>query len=99
MEEKRIHGTTASGFDFEFDPLVLDDLCMIELVAEIADPDTDFVRKYRGMAELAVMLLGAEQTERLYEHIKEHNGGRLSLAELETSIACVFNRVKESKNS
>ena len=55
-----IAGTTPNGFDFEIDEKKLNDMRMVELLAEAGENAAKLPR-------VATLLLGSEQKERLYK--------------------------------
>ena len=79
-------GTTESGFAFEFDELVLDDMRFVDALAEIVDPDVSDVLTLSATTKLATMLLGKEQKKRLYDHIGAKHSGRVPVTELSAEV-------------
>ena len=79
-------GTTVSGFAFEFDECVLDDMRFVDVLAEIVDPDVSDVATLSATSKLAAMLLGKEQKKKLYDHIGAKHGGRVPVAELSAEV-------------
>ena len=66
-ERKKLKGTTADGFNFEIDPVVANDMILLEELAE-ADKDTT---KFPGVLK---KMLGEDQKARLYEFLKTEEG-------------------------
>ena len=59
-------GVTTSGFEFSYDPVVLDDMRFVDTLAELLDEKTDEFQTLVCSSKLLTMLLGKEQKERLY---------------------------------
>jgi hypothetical protein len=62
-----VKGTTKTGFEFEYDEQRLDDMEFIE-VAAAADENVTVLPK------LLDMVLGKEQKQRLYDHLRAEDG-------------------------
>lgn len=82
-----IEGTTSSGFRYVYDERNLDDMRLVDLIAEIDAPDASPYVKARGASQLITMLLGPELKAALYDHIGQTNGGRVPQGELETALS------------
>ena len=67
-EEKRVQGKTKSGFEFEMDETVLDDMRILDMIVEMSEGDI------AKLSPLVKRILGEEQRERLYEHLEEKEG-------------------------
>lgn len=62
-----ISGRTKSGFEFEIDPDLLDDMEFIDLLAEANDNGL-------LLPKVLEFILGKEQKKALYEHLRGENG-------------------------
>lgn len=62
-----VTGTTTTGFSFEADPIVLKDMEFIETLAAAMEDGTK-------LPTVLVMVLGADQKKKLYDHIRNENG-------------------------
>ena len=86
-------GKTASGFAFSVDETVLDDMRVVDAIAEIesgANP--------AAISTLLNRILGKEQKERLYEHIEEN--GRVPVKKTVDEIVEIFQALGgQGKNS
>ena len=60
-------GKTESGFNFKIDETVVDDM---ELVEELAEADKDISR----FPQVLTKVLGEEQKKKLYDHLRDENG-------------------------
>ena len=87
-----IKGITKSGFEFEIAENVMDNM---ELVDILADDDTDMV--YR-VSKIARLVLGKEQKQRLYDHHREDDG-RVPVEAVYEDISEIFQSFKQGKNS
>lgn len=87
-----LKGTTASGFEFEIDEKMADDM---ELVEEIAEADKD-VSKFPGVIR---KMLGEEQKEKLYDHVRDKKTGRVPIkACVEIFVEIMNAASEETKN-
>lgn len=87
-----VRGTTESGFEFEIDSEVLDDYEFLELLCQIDEGKASLT------AKMVDMLLGAEQKERLKNHIRNEENGRVSAKKMLDTVMEIFNATKEGKN-
>lgn len=87
-----IKGKTSSGFEFEIDSMVMDDM---ELVDALADTMNDNPLSF---SIVCTKLFGNEQKKRLYNHLRKD--GRVPLEAISNEIADVFKAMGEDgKNS
>lgn len=86
-----ITGKTESGFEFELEDDVLDDYELLEVLNELNKGG------YLALADLTDKLLGAEQKERLKEHIRKDTK-KVSSKKMMDEIMQIFNAVNELKN-
>ena len=63
-----IKGTTKSGFVFEIDETVMDNMELVDLIAE-SDTDNPLV-----ISKIAKLILGKEMREKLYDHLRTEDG-------------------------
>lgn len=84
-------GKTKSGFEFEIDEEILDDYDFLELLCKIDEGEITLVIK------MVDHLLGAEQKEKLKEHVRTETG-RVSAKRLLEEMMEIFNETKEGKN-
>ncbi len=62
-----VKGTTKSGFAFELEPDILDDMELLDQVAECdANP--------AALSRVIKMVLGEEQRKALYDHLRDERG-------------------------
>ncbi len=64
----KINGTTKSGFKFEIDEDALDNMEVLDYLAEADDGDSLAIPK------LLNTILGKEQKKRLYNHLRTEKG-------------------------
>ena len=85
-------GKLKNGFEFEVDENVLDDMRLIDAMAEAQDENpTKF-------SKAILMVLGAEQRDRLYEHIALENG-RVPIEATSEALVEIFEAMgEEGKN-
>lgn len=82
-----IKGKTNSGFEFEIDSMVMDDM---ELVDALADTMNDNPLSF---SIVCTKLFGVEQKKRLYNHLRKD--GRVPLEAISNEIADVFKAMGE----
>ena len=87
-----IKGETKSGFKFEIDETIADDMEFLEALAEAQDDVTRFPKVIEA-------LLGKDQKKALYEHVKG-NGKRVSIEKTVEEFTDIMNTAGEqTKNS
>lgn len=80
------HGTTSTGFVFDFDEQNANDMHVLRHVRSIIDPQASPLERSSALLDLPVMLLGQDQTDALYRHLEKLHGGRVPPAELEREL-------------
>ena len=78
-----ISGKTSTGFEFELQDDVLDNWEMLEMIQEVDSGNTAVLTK------LVPALLGAEQTQKLKDYIRQPNGV-VRISDMSTAIADIF---------
>lgn len=76
-------GVTASGFEFEIDDAVINDMELIDAIADSMDDNP------LAFSKVCAKLLGSEQRKKLYDHVREN--GRVPLEKISTEITDIFN--------
>lgn len=84
-----IEGRTKSGFQYSINDDALDDM---ELIDALADMDDGEVTSYRYALK---SLLGEDQRKALYEHIRSKKTGRVSAKAVFTAFVEILNDAKE----
>ena len=87
-----LKGKTTSGFSFEIDEAIADDL---ELLEDIARADKDVSVFPRVLEEI----LGADQKKALYEHLRGKNGRVSTKAAVDEFTEIMNIAGEETKNS
>lgn len=82
-----IKGTTVTGFSYEYDEANLDDMRVVDLLAEVMDDNAPAFNKITAISKLLTMILGADLKAALYDHIGATHGGRVPRAELEQALS------------
>ena len=85
-------GKTSSGFEYELNEEALDDY---ELLEDLCEMDAGNMSK---MSSVMNRLIGAEQKERLKEHLRTENG-RVPMSKMMIEIEEIFKNAKKEKNS
>ena len=78
-----LNGKTKSGFEFSVDPSVLDNMELLDAVAEI---DTNPL----AVSKVISMVLGAQQRKALYDHLRAEDG-RVPVKAASDAITDIFN--------
>lgn len=85
-------GKTSSGFEYELNEEALDDYGLLE---DLCEMDAGNMSK---MSSVMNRLIGAEQKERLKEHLRTENG-RVPMSKMMIEIEEIFKNAKAGKNS
>lgn len=80
-------GTTKSGFNFAIDKEVLDDMELIEMLADEANGDITL------LPAICESVLGEKQKKTLYEHVREKNG-KVKISVIEKELVEMFKLLK-----
>lgn len=87
-----VKGKTESGFEFEIDETVADDMEFMEMLGEAMEDVFKFPKVIK-------QLLGEEQKKRLYDHLRSENG-RVPIEKTSEAFTEIMNLAGESlKNS
>ena len=84
-------GKTTTGFEFGIEDERLDDMELVDIMAEIDENPL-------LMPKLCKMLLGEEQKKRLYDHLRSEDG-RVPIEATTNAIQEIFNSPGDLKNS
>ena len=85
-------GKTSSGFEYELNEEALDDY---EILEDLCEMDAGNMSK---MSSVMNRMIGAEQKERLKEHLRTENG-RVPMSKMMIEIEEIFKNAKAGKNS
>ena len=89
----KLTGHTRSGFEFEVDAKALDDMEMIDALAEIMDENP------LAFSKVCLKLLGPVQRKALYEHLRGEDG-KVPVEAISVEIGDIFRALGEAgKNS
>ena len=84
-------GKTSTGFEFDIEDERLDDMELVDIMAEIDENPL-------LMPKLCKMLLGEEQKKRLYDHLRSEDG-RVPIEATTNAIQEIINSPGDLKNS
>ena len=84
-------GKTSTGFEFDIEDERLDDMELVDIMAEIDENPL-------LMPKLCRMLLGDGQKKRLYDHLRNEEG-RVPIEAVTNAIQEIFNSPGDLKNS
>jgi hypothetical protein len=90
-EAKEIKGKTISGFAYKIKSSALNDAELLDLLAELDN-------NYLLIPKLLVKILGKEQKDALYNHLRTEEGN-VPIDALETDLMSIFNNHQATKNS
>lgn len=86
-------GKTKSGFAYSIDEEVMDNMELVEALAETRDEDPF------AIARVTTIIFGKEQKKRLYDHLR-NDKGRVPVAEVMNTIEEIFEAFgQQGKNS
>ena len=83
-------GVTESGFRFEIDEEVMDDMEFLEILVDISKGDKS------KLPDFVLAFFGAEQKARLYDHCRSEKG-RVRLSKVEEEIKSVFGAIRDNR--
>lgn len=87
-------GKTKSGFEYLIDDDVKDDMELLECFIALDGGDMT------NLPKCIVSLLGADQKEKLYDHCRNKDTGRVSAKQVMEELSEILNGAKEEvKNS
>lgn len=87
-----VQGKTRTGFEFTVDEAILNDMELIDALADTMGENP------LAFSVVCTKLFGAEQKKRLYDHCREE--GRVPVQKISEEIADVFKAIGEAgKNS
>ncbi|MBR3330716.1 MAG: hypothetical protein IKG25_05795 [Mogibacterium sp.] len=90
-------GKTKTGFSFHLDPTDVQDMCVLDYLADVLDPESPEIRKIISMSKLTEKVLGQDQKKALYNHIAEKHDGKVPPAVLEAELTDILSG-NETKN-
>ena len=83
-----VKGTTKSGFAFELEPDILDDMELLDQVVECdANP--------AALSRVIRMVLGEEQRKALYDHLRDERG-QVSVKAVGEALSDIFSAIGQS---
>lgn len=84
----RVQGTTKSGFKFDVDKAVVDDMELVDALSELQEGN--------GLAtsKIVKMILGEDQKKALYDHLRGESG-RVSTTAVSTEVTEILNSIGE----
>lgn len=87
-----LKGKTKTGFVFEIDEKRLDNMELLDAIAEMENDNII------ALSNVSQLLLGKEQRKALYDHIRDEDGTVPSKS-FSDELVNIFESVKEIKNS
>ena len=85
-----IEGKTQSGFQFKLEEEKLDDMEVLEYLANVDDDLTE-------LPKLLTLFLGESQKKKLYDHVKKTEG-RVSISKTYAELMDIFRVAGEKSN-
>lgn len=88
-----LNGKTKTGFKFQIEESLLDNMELVDAIAEIEDdPDPIVVSK------MIKLLFTPEEKAKLYDHIRDKSTGRVPLQKLGDEITNIFYELSKDKD-
>lgn len=91
------HCIISNGFECDFDVQNANDMRVLVRIKDLIDPDASPLAKTSALVDLPVMLLGKEQTDKLYEHLAALHDGRVPPAEVEKALTEIMTASETGK--
>lgn len=85
-----IKGNTSSGFAFEIEDHVIDNMELLDAIVELDENPA-------ALSKVTKMLLTADQQKKLYDHLRTEKGNVPILA-VTNEVAEIFNYNQQTKN-
>ena len=89
--DKKVRGTTNSGFGFELDKDAMNDMELLEELSALDKGDATV------LPSVMERLVGAEQKKALYDHVRNEKG-RVPIDKIMQEVKEIFESCKEVKN-
>lgn len=83
-----IEGKTASGFAFSMEESVIDNMELVDALAEATDDNP------LAVSSVCVLLLGKAQRKRLYDHLRQADG-RVPVEQVSKELIEIFTAFKQ----
>lgn len=81
-----INGTTKSGFTFEVNNDVMDDVDVLETLANSENENKTMLQRTASFFDFCALVLGKEQFKALKAHIRENQNGKAPVAVFRTEM-------------
>lgn len=88
--------TTKSGFEYRVDPRILTDWRFTMAVAKTQNGKD--MEKLAGVEQMATLLLGDEQYQKLLRHVSDQNQGFVPAETIIAEMTEIMEASKETKN-
>ena len=88
-----VSGKTSSGFAFNVNRTVIDDMRIVDAVAEVADGSNPVAISF-----LVKTILGEEGKKALYEHLQEEDG-RVPLTKVSNEITEILRHLEKKEKT
>ena len=87
----------SDGFEVEVNEAFLNDMEVVDKLAELAESDNDFA-SIRILSYVSEKLFGKDGKKKIYDHIRDEKGV-VKVDVFENAMAELMNSVSETKNS
>lgn len=88
--------TTKSGLEYRVDPRILTDWRFTMAVAKTQNGKD--IEKLAGVEQMATLMLGEEQYQKLLQHVSDHNQGFIPAEAIIAELTEIMEATKETKN-
>lgn len=85
-----ITGKTSSGFEYEIEDHILDNMELVDAIVEVDE-------NLGAISKVVKMLLNKEQKKKLYDHLRTENGN-VPLMAVANEVAEIFENNQQGKN-
>lgn len=79
-------GKTSTGFEFKFDESRLNNMRLVDAFAEFSNTAESEFSRMSAFSKVITLLLGADEKERLYDHIASYSDGLVPADALEKEL-------------
>ena len=91
-----IKGKTKSGFEFQYEEEVMNDMEVMDAIIEIETGETE-LNKLRGYTTVLSKILGTDGKKKLYDHVRTESG-RVPIEAIDNELIEIISSSKDGKN-
>lgn len=91
-----IKGKTNSGFEFQYEDEVMNDMEIMDAIVELETGESD-IQKIHGYGFLLTKILGKDGKKALYDHVRLKSG-RVPIEAIDAELIEIISASKNGKN-